>query len=124
MPRSYRRFLLQHNGGVPDPGMFPIPGFANNPSGHIQVFFGIDAQRETEDIEQVLGFYSDVFPSGLVPIACTDGSDLVCLDNRSPESPIVFWNCRPSWGNGIWSEADLYPSANNFESFLQSLHDS
>ena len=39
LPKSYRTFLLSHNGGVPEPAMFPIQGFANNPFDEIQEFF-------------------------------------------------------------------------------------
>ena len=37
-PKSYRRFLLEHNGGRPDPDTIDIPGHPQSPT-DVQVFF-------------------------------------------------------------------------------------
>ena len=54
LPKAYRSFLLRCNGGRPVPGAFPIDGFDEDDYGIIQVFFGIDASRETSDLDWFL----------------------------------------------------------------------
>ena len=65
----------------------------------------------------------EVLPGGVLPIACTGSSDYLCLDIRQPSAPVVFWDRRPSWGNNVWREDDLYPVAPDFDALLQSLRD-
>ncbi len=71
----------------------------------------------------VLSDHFELIPSGIIPIACTDGYDLVCLDLRQESAPIVCWDRRSFWGTDVWSERDLHPVADNFEALLASLVD-
>jgi hypothetical protein len=121
LPERYKQFLLTSNGGVPETPAFPIEGFASNPLGAIQVFFGIDARLPTSDLVQVCDMYRGGFPEGIVPIACTDGDDFVCLDLRSGSDRVAFWDKRHFWGTGEWRERDLYHVADSFEEFLATL---
>ena len=53
LPESYRKFLLQNNGGKPIPAAFPIDGMPNNSHGEIQAFFGLGAKIESEDLNWI-----------------------------------------------------------------------
>jgi hypothetical protein len=123
LPEAYRRFLLQHNGGQPVPAAFPIRGFPGNPVGVLQAFFGLDSSIKTLDLDETLLELDGVAPSGIVPIGCTGTDDFVCLDLRAGGSSVVFWDRKPFWGSGIWSEGDVYLVADGFESFMEELHD-
>lgn len=123
LPASYLAFLLRNNGGRPVPAAFPITGFPDNPFGTIHAFFGLNASIPTEDLEGMLTELDEVLPGGILPIACTGGSDYLCLDLRQPSASVVFWDRRPSWGNNVWREDDLYPVAPDFDALLQSLRD-
>ena len=123
LPASYLAFLLRNNGGRPVPASFPITGFPDNPFGAIQAFFGLKASIPTEDLEGMLTDLSEVLPGGILPIACTGGGDYLCLDLRAPSTPVVFWDRRPSWGNNVWQEDDLYRVAPDFDELLQSPQD-
>jgi hypothetical protein len=123
LPPAYRDFLRKYNGGQPVPADFPIAGIPNNPFGAVQAFFGIGANIFTEDIEGVKADLPNTVPIKLIPIACTDGYDFVCLDLRQPGAPVVYWDRVPFWGNEVWNEGDLYPIAPSFEAFLEALHD-
>lgn len=121
LPDAYVAFLLKNNGGRPEPGAFPIHGMPDNPFGIIEVFHGINSKNDTDDLGWILAEVCTYTPKGLVPIACTGTGDYVCIDLRRPNSPVVFWDTKPSWGNNIWNEKDLYPVAESFESFLEEL---
>lgn len=123
LPMSYCDFLAKYNGGRPAPSAFPIGGMANNPYGRIQVFFGLHAEILTSDLSYQLKDLPASVPPGIVPIACTEGADFICFDFRGDKKSIVYWDKRRFWGTEVWNEEDLYPIADSFEEFLQSLHD-
>jgi len=123
LPLAYRNFLLRNNGGQPVPAAFPIKGFPDNPEGVIQAFFGLNASIPTENLDKIMTELTDRIPKGILPIACTDGDDFVCIDLRKGGEPVVFWDRKPFWGNNVWSDDELYPVTGNFESFLNKLHD-
>lgn len=124
LPECYRQFLLQYNGGRPQPTDFPIRGFANNPFGAVHEMFGISLKNSVYDLDSVLTELEGTVPHGLVPIGCTEGDDFVCLDLRQRGEPVVYWDRRPFWGNNIWKEEYLYPIADSFGDFLEKLEDS
>ncbi len=121
LPGRYMEFLVASNGGVPDKSLFQIEGMPLNPMGDIQVFFGVDAFHETEDLAATYDAFSSGFPKGIVPIASTGCDDLVCLDLRDGKDRVVFLDKRHYWGTGEWREADLYHVADSFGEFLASL---
>ena len=123
LPASYWEFLLKHNGGRPIPPFFPIAEFPDNPVGEIQAFFGLRATIPTEDLDATLDELCDLLPKGVLPIACTGLGDYLCLDLRRPAGPVMFWDRKPSWGNNVWTDGDLYPVAPNFDSLLVFLQD-
>lgn len=123
LPDSYRAFLLRSNGGQPVPSAFPIRDFPSNPYGVVQAFFGLNAAIPTEDLNNVMADLTNLVPSGVIPIACTDGDDFLCIDRRASGEPVVFWDRKPFWGENIWDDDDLYFVAANFEAFLASLDD-
>jgi hypothetical protein len=125
LPMPYQEFILAVNGGgYPVPSAFPIAGLADNPLGVLQALFGINAARETEDLDRVLEELQDSTPKGVLPIGCTEGYDLVVLDLRRADAPVLFWDRRSFWGSNVWDENDLYLVAENFRSFLDVLHES
>ena len=124
LPSGYRDFLLKSNGGRPVPAAFPIEGFLNNPVDVIQDFFGLNATIPTSDLDHVMTKeVIGLIPKGILPIACTDHYDFVCIDLRKKGNPVVYWDRRPFWGNEVWNEDDLYPVAETFQMFLDSLHE-
>ena len=120
LPRAYREFLLHNNGGRPQTPQFPIHGMAKNPNGTIQYFFGLSEKSKNYGLEQNYRWYAAV-PRKILLIACTGQSDFVGLDLRAGGTAIKFWDQRGFWGNGIWSEDDLYDVAPDFSSFLTML---
>lgn len=120
LPSCYKEFLLKHNGGRPVQNKFPITGFADAIGG-IQVFFGLGTPVKTSDLNWQIKNRIVPFPDGLLEIACTDGDDLVCINTKVADTPVYFFDHRPSWGNGIWRDTDLYLVSVSFLGFLNSL---
>ena len=123
LPVTYKRFLLETNGGRPHPENFPISGLDKNPFGSIQAFYGFGAVHKSEDLNVILDeLQSQSVPKGILPIGCTgyEGTQIV-IDLRDPGEPVKFFDSIPFWGNNIWNESYLYPVAANFAALLASL---
>ena len=120
LPGVFRAFLLKYNGGRPSPSAFPIRGLANNPFGNIQVFFRIDGPIESSNLNWNCNVFAGRTPSNLLPIACDDCGDLICLSIFEPDArSVVFWDIlnepeEPSYAN-------VYPVADSFEEFLEGI---
>jgi hypothetical protein len=121
LPSMYVAFLLETNGGRPEKPTFPISGLALNPLGSVHFFFGLAPDLQVYDLTEIMIFFENRIPDGIVPIACNQGSDYVCLDLRNGGERVVFWDHAHFWSTGEWRESDLYFIANSFEEFLKSL---
>lgn len=121
LPVPYREFLLRNNGGQPVRAVFPIEGMKDNSYGRVQSFFGLKAEISVYDLDAIMADLLDLIPRGVLPIACTEGYDFLCLDLRNAGASVVFWDRKPFWGTDIWSEGDLFPVADSFDSLLSSL---
>ncbi|MBX9592500.1 MAG: SMI1/KNR4 family protein [Hyphomonadaceae bacterium] len=121
LPDLYRQFLLATNGGVPSNQTFSIGGMALNPTGSVQVFFGIGVRWPTTELAYAYDLYAGGLPEGVVPIAGDGSGNYVCLDLRQGADRVAFWDKRHFWGTGEWRESDLYHVANSFEEFIAAL---
>lgn len=119
LPASYRSFLSRANGGRPSKPLFPIAGMHMNLTGNVNMFFGVDAKSDGDDLEKTNRFYH--LPKEIVLIAENGMGDYICLDLRGGGERVVFWDHRYFWGTGEWRETDLYHIASSFGEFLASL---
>lgn len=71
LPEAYVEFLLQHNGGVPSPGDFPITDMPQNPSGTIECFLSLGAVEEYRSLIGANADLRDRLPEGFVAVAST-----------------------------------------------------
>lgn len=122
LPSEYAAFLLKHNGGCPIPNAYPIEGLENNPFGVIQVFFGIDDPVESCNLDWTYEVVSGRIPPNLLPIACDDGGDLICLSLFGEDAgAVLFWDqhtepSTPSYDN-------VYKIADSFAEFLDGIRE-
>jgi hypothetical protein len=117
LPEPYRLFLLERNGGRPERDVFDVPGSEINPVVRLHFFFGIDDPEESCNLAWNLDEYADRIPSGLMPIATTEGADKICLELRGEaRGRILFWDGYEEDG-----EKKLLPVAPTFEAFVNQL---
>ena len=122
LPVEYRHFLLRHNGGRPTPNAFPIEGFPDNPFGVIQVFFRVNGSLESSNAIWNWEVGRGRMPSNLLPIACDDGGDLICLSLFGEDAgAVLFWDFygespEPSYSN-------VYRIARTFAEFLDGIRE-
>ena len=122
LPGEYTAFLLKYNGGRPTPNAYPIEGLRNNPFGVIQVFFGIDDPLESSNLDWTYDVISGRVPPNLLPIACDDCGDLICLSLFGEDAgSVLFWDqhTEPSTP----SYANVYKIADSFAEFLNGIRE-
>jgi len=115
LPDSYRRFLIEYNGGRPSPDIIDIVGLPGSPT-DVQSFFSIGDEIESCDLIWNLRLI-DGRRTGFLPIACDSGGSRFCL--RSAEGK-KFEVAYLDMMNGL-SLGAQYDVAPSFEAFLAKL---
>jgi hypothetical protein len=121
LPESYVTFLLTYNGGRPSPRAFTIKGLPGNPYGVVQLFFGIGHKEESSNLDWNYQVFTDRLPNNLLPIACDDGGDLICLIVKGLHTgAVVFWDM---CGEHEPPDSSIYPVSATFDDFLEAMQD-
>lgn len=121
LPFSYRKFILDFNGGIPDRHIFPIEDFHLNPYGSLQILYSLKSRHSYSDLLANFRMYQRRLPSGNLPIGNTDTGDLISLTVLGGiDGAVMLWDHEdestpPSYDN-------MYLIAPNFEKFLDSLN--
>lgn len=92
LPEEYRQFLMQHNGGKPEPRCFPvdIDGFPNE---DCITYFLCLSDTEQDSLSKTLKIYRNRIPANLLPIALPVAVDLVCLSISGDDyGTVYFWD--------------------------------
>ena len=122
LPEEYRAFLLRYNGGRPTPRAFPIEGLANNPFGVILDFFGIDDTVESCNLDWNVETMNGRLPANLLPIACDDGGDLICLSLFGEDADsVLFWDRHKE--KGAPSYENVFKIASSFTEFIDGVRE-
>jgi hypothetical protein len=121
LPKDYRKFLLEHNGGEPTPNVFKLG--ATDSSG-LRSFFCIYPDKY-DDLLWNLNVYHGRVPKNIFPIGSDSFGNLICISVMgSDRGKIYFWDHEMEAGDD--EEADytnLTLIADSFEEFLNSLHE-
>lgn len=114
LPGSYRKFLLVHNGGRPVRDLIVVPGCKASPTARIHFFHGIGGSLgfQCYDLDWNIKTCADLYEKGLLPIASTEGADMICI--FLPSGEVVFWDG--------YEQVPVYPLAVNFEEFICKLY--
>jgi cell wall assembly regulator SMI1 len=111
LPADYREFLLQHNGGQPEDGVFSVPSWGTSV---VQEFFGLGITRPGSSIEAALESVEEVLPEGVIPIGCEPGGVFLCIDLLGSKRGHIYLA-------DFASSDKLYEVAPSFASFLATL---
>lgn len=125
IPFSYRLFLLEHNGGYPEPSEFSIVDAGTGRTIEVAVrrFFGIGTAEETFNLDYAISMFGDRLPHGIFPIARDPGGSLICIATEGPDAgKVYFWDHEEESDEGeVPTGRNLYLVADDFEGFLDKL---
>jgi SMI1 / KNR4 family (SUKH-1) len=123
IPPAYRRFLMTHNGGHPDPSDFKMTTPRGREVVSVRTFLGIDMPEETFGLDYVIETFKDRLPRGLFPVARDPGGNIIALATEGENAgKVYFWDHEGEADEGEPpSEDNLNLVSDSFDSFLKNL---
>jgi hypothetical protein len=92
IPPDFRDFLLEHNGGHPDPARFDIPGAEQPRNSRVSFLFGVDVQRSL-NVEYFVSTFEGRIPPEMFPIGRDPGGNLILMGAEGADAgKIFFWH--------------------------------
>lgn len=88
LPDDYRNFLLEYNGGDPEPNMVGIPETRKQCS--VACIFGLYNFKKDHDLAAKRKRLANRLPEKVIPIAEADGDNFICLSLDSPDFGAVY----------------------------------
>ncbi len=122
LPNDYRYFILEHNGGRPEPRYY---NFKEQLVGSdVHTFFGIYKDPNYNLLCKLRDMGSRI-PCDCFPVACDSCGNLICIVIKgSDRGKIYFWDHELEAADGEEPSYDnLTLIADSFDEFLNSLHD-
>lgn len=117
LPTEYRYFLLQYDGGRPDPDGIIVAGFDET---DVQVLFGINRKNDSSLIIWNMATLSDRLPAGLVPVGTDSGGNVFCISTRVEDyGSVLYADLDEIYGAP--GQPRIYSVAQSFEEFLRKL---
>jgi hypothetical protein len=118
LPPKYKKFLLESNGGAPEPNVFETgePGISC-----VNGLFGIYTGGY-EDVGVRMGVFDGRLPNGFIPVGDDPSGNLICLGitHRYYEK-IYFWDHEEEPDEPDMS--NMHFLADNIYDFLDNLYD-
>ncbi|WP_028391112.1 SMI1/KNR4 family protein [Bacillus cihuensis] len=117
LPQDYIDFLMEYNGGDHENNIIELPN-GEILSISISDFFGIGIEK-INDLKENFKVFKERIPKGYIPIARTEGGNLVCLDGDNGH--LFLWDHENECQNDYIENKNLLPIANHFEDFLKMI---
>lgn len=115
LPPDYRAFLLAHNGGVPDPPTFALPG-ERKPTQVLNSFLALGGEPDVDDLSEFLKTYRRRLPAGFLPVAYDAFGNLIIIALAGGKRGQVYF-----WDHEREQDGDpLRLVAGDWKSFLDS----
>jgi hypothetical protein len=117
LPRLYKDFLLEYNGGRVEPNVFKIS--SDEGESALNVFYGIGNMKN--NLEKKFEFFEEILEIGFIPIARDSGGNQVCLGTKEEYyDQIFFWKHDEEYDEAI---DNMHYLAKNIQEFIDSLYD-
>ncbi|HEU4323598.1 MAG TPA: SMI1/KNR4 family protein [Roseiflexaceae bacterium] len=120
LPEKYKNFIITHNGGRPEKGIFQIQSMDD--IGILNWFFGVNV-KSNYDLAKHIRDYKEYLPSGIIPVAEDPGGNFICI-SVEPENrgAVYYWDQEDDvFKGGEPSYKYLHQIAEDFEDFVNNL---
>ncbi|ELR64586.1 hypothetical protein C942_02399 [Photobacterium marinum] len=128
LPKDYRDFLLQFNGGEPQEDTIDFDGDKINISGaSIGYFYGLGTG--SEDIQVCMELIGDIIPDGLIPFADTPEGNYFLISTRSDSENYIYYKDHEVEDTVDFSEQNnklpesIVKVSSSFSDFINQLYD-
>lgn len=123
LPADYREFLLQYNGGRPNPKFFVFKDSENGSS--IHTFLGFSDEYSKSLVKKRSMFHKRI-PMRFFPIAYDDGGNLICISvSGNDYGKVYFWDhdFEADTGESPETADNCTLIADEFTQFIDNLQD-
>lgn len=120
---EYTNFIEKYNGGIPESNIVRLRQNSDDSSISITSFLGVGLESYDNIIEQY-NLLKGRIPKGCVPIANTEGGNVICINLNSQMYGYIFlWNHEEEvlYDYNEIKLSNLYLIANSFEEFLNTI---
>ena len=121
LPKNYKNFLMDINGGRPKNKLFTLKDKSN--SSLIAGIFGISDEEDYNILTRYPIMLGDRIPSNTLPIADDQCGNLILLSVKGPDyGKVYFWDHEMEADEGQTPDySNLTLIADSFEEFINSL---
>ncbi|HYO57894.1 SMI1/KNR4 family protein [Archangium sp.] len=113
LPEEYKKLVLTHQGMTPTPGIFNVGKIEDAMSVLLTII--TDPKHKSYAISDSYSILKLHIPAKIYPFAMTPGCGHLCFDYRSSmDQPKIVL---------VTEEMYVYPVADSFTAFMNSLHD-
>ncbi|MGM0554959.1 MAG: SMI1/KNR4 family protein [Myxococcota bacterium] len=91
LPRDYRTFLLEHNGGEPEPNVVRW-GEASDSSDIVREFYGVHRGPSHANLIWTTKVFAGRIPERMIPIADDPFGNQYCLALTRGRGKVFFWD--------------------------------
>jgi hypothetical protein len=125
MPDDYRSFLLQHNGGKPNPDTVDFVLEGEPTSSDLQYLCGIHRGEYWASLTGHVKMFSARIPAGFLPIGYDSGGNQYVLGLEAPHrGRVYFWDHEMEADEGeVPTMENMSLVAESFSSFLEGLRE-
>ncbi|HEX8776137.1 MAG TPA: SMI1/KNR4 family protein [Pyrinomonadaceae bacterium] len=121
LPPSYRKFLMEFNGGRPVARRFKFKGATRGSS--VDRFLGVH-NKEHNNLMDYLETYKGRIPPNFFPIAHDPGDNLICISVAGADKgSIYFWDHDREGNDGPPNYSNVILISESFEEFIEGLHE-
>ena len=108
---DYKKFLLEHNGGHPEPSI----------SKHscVRYLFGLHNGPYHCNLVKRIKMYQGRIPEGIIPIASDPGGNLFCLALKQNRGSVYFWDHEREEDEPSMNNMEI--ESTSFNSFIEEL---
>jgi hypothetical protein len=119
LPDAYKQFLLENNGGRPDPAYFDVPNWPGEGT-LVGDFLGIRSQRAANLSFWIEELGDELLPD-FIPIADDPGGNFLCLRLTEPDrGAIYYWDASPDHDLDE-TTGTMFKVAGSIDEFLKKL---
>jgi hypothetical protein len=121
LPPSYRKFLMEHNGGRPVPADFKFKGRTQGST--VDRFLGVH-DKPYNNLLRYVETYRGRVPPNLLPIARDPGDNLVCISVGGPDAGgVYFWDHDWESDEGTPDYSNVILITDSFDEFIEGLYE-
>ena len=119
LPKEYKVFLLEYNGGDADPNVFSISD--EHGESALNILYGLDAVSEYDDLSNVFDSLEGELPRELLSIGDDSGGNQICIGVSGKYVNKIY-----IWMHDVEEDehmANVFLLSGNFNEFLASLYE-